>query len=266
MSIIKVKRAKQHGWGDVKLKAYNGARTRLGVPIDGQGNQVTGLTKEDEERLEQIMSLDKGSLRRGKGCGDAPINYWTNYTVDIFGMDTLVLDTSIPEDEIKHKLLLARKDVAKDLNDLKSKPDALLVLFNDDDEAEKANVRGKSKRLAYTLFEALSPDDMRNLLLLYGEESNSNSNAVVESKLEKYMEDNYSKFLDIAKDSDLKDKVFITKLQKAGIVRKIGQQYVEQVGDTHEHLAYSLDEFVTYLKDKKNQGKLLQYKEALKRG
>lgn len=264
MSIIKVKRAKKNGWGNNTLKSYSGARTRIGVQIDKYGNQSTGLTKEDENRLEDLMGFERGYLRKGSVAGLTPqVNYWTTFTVDMLDTDTLILDTSMPEDEIKYKVLLARTDIAKDLNDLKNKPNAVLVLFNDDDEAEKANVRGKSKRLAYTLFEALSPEDMRNLLLLYGETSDTNSNAVVESKLERHMEDNYGKFLEIAKDSDLKDKVFITKLQKAGIVRKVGQQYVED--GTNEHLAYTLDEFVTYLKDKKNQGKLIQYKEALKR-
>jgi hypothetical protein len=263
MSIIKVKRAKQHGWGDVKLKAYNGAKTRLGIPIDAYGNQVTGLSKDDEHRLEDAMGLDRGTLKKGSVRGDAPVNYWTNYTIDIFGMDVLTLDTSIPEHELQHKILLARKDVAKDINELKSKPEALFVLFNDDDEAEKAVVRGKAKRLAGALFDTLSPEDMRNLLLLYGEDSTTNSNAVVESKLERYMEDDYNRFLAIANDSNLKDKVFIAKLQKAGIVRKNGQQYLEE--GTNEHLAYSLDEFVTFLQDKKQNGKVLQFKEALKR-
>lgn len=262
MSLIKVKRAKKNGWGDTTLKAFTGARTKLGVPIDRQGNQITGLTHEDEVRLEEALRLDKGTLKRGSVKEGSPINYWTHFSVDFIDTDVVTLDTSIPEDEIKYKLLLARYDIAKDLNDLKTKPNALFVLFNDDDEAEKANIRGKSKRLAYTIFESLSPDEMRNLLLLYGESSESNSNAIVETKLERHMEDNYGRFLEIAKDSDLKDKVFITKLQRAGIIRKTGQQYVEE--GTNEHLAYTLDEFVTYLKDKKNQNKLLQFKEALK--
>lgn len=264
MSVIKVKRAKKNGWGSNTLKSYAGARTRVGVQIDRYGNQDTGLTREDEARLEEAMGFEKGYLRKGSVAGLVPmVNYWTTFTVDMLDTDTITLDTSMPEDEIKYKVLLARNDVAKDLNDLKTKPNALFVLFNDDDEAEKANVRGKAKRLAGALFDSLSPDDMRNLLLLYGESSETNSNAVVESKLEKYMEDNYGKFLELAKDSDLKDKVFIAKLQKAGIIRKSGQQYVEE--GTNEHLAYTLDEFVTFLKDKKNNIKLLQYKEALKR-
>lgn len=264
MSIIKVKLARKAGWGNNTLKSYTGARTRLGVQIDRYGNQNTGLTKDDEARLEEAMGFEKGYLRKGSVAGSPPqVNYWTTFTVDLLDTDTLILNTDMPEDEIKYKVLSVRTDVARDLNDLKTKPNALLVLINDDDEAEKANNRGKAKRLAYTLFESLSPDDMRNLLLLYGEESSTNSNAVVESKLERHMEDNYGKFLEIAKDSDLKDKVFITKLQKAGIVRKVGHQYLEE--GTNEHLAYTLDEFVTFLKDKKNQGKLLQFKEALKR-
>lgn len=263
MSIVKVKRAKKNGWGSNVLKAYAGARTRVGVQIDRYGNQVTGLTKEDETRLENVMGLDAGTLKRGSVSGAIPpVNFWTTFTVDMLDTDTLVLDTAIPEDEIRHKVLLARSDVAKDLNDLKNKPNALFVLFNDDDEAEKSNIRGKSKRVAYQLFEALSPVDMRNLVLLFGENTDTLSDAVVESRLEKYMEDDFTKFVATASDTDLKDKVFITKLQKAGIIRKNGQQFVEE--GTNEHLAYSMDEFVTFLKDKKNNGKVLQFKEALK--
>jgi len=265
MSIVKVKRAKKNGWGSNVLKAFTGARTRLGVQIDRYGNQVTGLTKDDESRLEEAMGFEKGHLKKGSVAGLVPqVNFWTTFTVDFIDTDTLILDTSIPEHELQYKVLMSRTDIAKDLNDLKNKPNALFVLFNDDEEAEKANVRGKSKRLAYTIFEGLSPEDMRNMLLLYGETSDSSSNAVVENKLEKYMEDDYAKFVQTANDSNLKDKVFITKLQKAGIIRKSGQQFIEE--GTGEHLAYSLDEFVTFLKDKKNQGKVVQYKEALKRG
>jgi hypothetical protein len=264
MSIIKVKRAKKNGWGSNTLKSYTGARTRVGVQIDKYGNQDTGLTKEDETRLEEAMGFDKGHLRRGSVAGLEPmVNYWTTFTVDMLDTDTITLDTSKPEDEIKYKVLLARKDVAKDMNELKNMPYAAFVLFNDDDEAEKANVRGKAKRLAYTLFESLSPEDMRNLLLIYGESTDTNSNAVVESKLEKYMEDDYNKFLDVARDSNLKDKVFIAKLSRAGIIKKSGQQYVEE--GTNEHLAYTTEELVAFLQDKKNNGKVAQYKEALKR-
>lgn len=255
MSIVKVKRVKQHGWGGQTVKAYNGAKTRLGIPIDRQGNRITGLNDADARRLETALYEPVGRFNRNS-------DYWDSFTVDIIGLETMILDTEDPNDELKYLVLKARKDVAKSVVEAAAKPNSLLVMYNDDDEAEKANTRGKNKRLAGALFDTLSTDDMKNILMLYGNFTDSNSSAVIENNLERLMEDDPVKFLSFANDPVLKQKTYILKLARAGVLRRKGQAFIEE--GTEDIIAYTMDDMVKFLEDKKNNSTAIRFKEALK--
>lgn len=254
--IVKVKKARGNGW--LKgIKAYDGAITRIGLPLDKNGNLVTGLTVEDERRLEKALFLDANTLNR-----NSP--YWVTKTVDVPANQVLILDTETPEHELDYLILKAQKKVAKSITELNSGSGAFceFVMFNDDDEAAKDNKRGKSKRVAYALFDTLSPNEMREILMVYGRPADSSSNDVVESQLLKLLEEDALTFIAHANDPTKKTKVFILNLVKEGILAKKGPAFVEY--NTDEIIAYSMEEMIKFLDSKANNGRLLQLKEALK--
>lgn len=256
--IVKVKRAKSNGW--LGIKAYANSMTKIGAALDKQGNLVTGLTREDEVRLEAALGLDSGTLR--KGTPSNPGAYWISYTVDIHEDRVLELDTDLPEHELAYLLLKSQKKVANSIAELRTNATAQFVIFNDEDEAIKENKRGKSKRLAGALFEEMSDDDKKNMLMLYGRPANSTSSAMIENQLEKLLDEDAITFLSHAKDPHMKTKVFILQLVREGIVQKKGPAFLEP--GSEDLLAYDMEGMVKYLDAKANNGKLLQLKEALK--
>lgn len=258
---VTIRRVKENGWGSTKVKSYPGVKTRLGVPINAQGNQVTGLSAEDETRLEEALGYDKGTLRKGDIRGDK-VNYWTNYTVD-FDEGIKTLNLEIPEEELQYKVLLANKGkVAKNILELKTNPNALFVIVNEEDEAVKENKRGKNKRVAYSLFDEMATADMKNILMLYGRPAESSSPAVIENQLQKLLEDDPALFLANATDPVLKDKVFVLQLVRAGVLQKKGGAFLEY--GTEDVLAYDMDSMIKFVQAKANQPKVIHFKEALK--
>jgi len=103
---------------------------------------------------------------------------------------------------------------------------------------------------------------MRNILLMYGKNAESSSPAIIENQLAKLMDDDPLTFLVNAKDPHIKDKVFILSLVSAGLLTRKSGAFIESA--TEEVLAYDMDTMIKFLEEKKNNGKLLQFKEALR--
>ena len=257
--IVKIKKVKNQGWGSNLVKAYEGTSTKVSASIDRNGNQNTGLTTDDETRLEPLLGLEKGGLRKGHIARN-PNQFWIDFYVSFDGNTPIVLNTDNPEDELKYLMLKSQKRVANSVAESRH-PSAQFVIFNEEEEASKENKRGKNKRLAYRIFDELSTADMKNLLMLYGKTTETSSPAIIESQLEKLLEESPATFLLHANDPNLKDKVFILSLVSAGVLTKRGGAFVEYV--TEEVLAYDMDTMIKFVLDKKNQGKVLQFKETL---
>lgn len=260
--IVKVKKVKNQGWGTNQVKAYEGTKTKVIPSIDRNGNYNTGLTLEDEARLEPLLGLQKGNLNKSKEN-----KWWSQYNdglgyfIEFTGNTPLILDTEIPEHELSYLVLKGQKRVAKSVKE-STHPSAQFVIFNEEDEADKENKRGKNKRQANSLFETLSVNEMRNVLLMYGKNAESSSPAIIENQLSKLMDEDPLTFLVHAKDPHIKNKVFILSLVSAGILTRKGGAFIESV--TEDILAYDMDTMIQFLDEKKNNGKLIQFKEALK--
>lgn len=252
MSIVKMKRAKAHGW--LGLKSYANTKTRIGCPLDRFGKPVTGLTPEDETELELALGLDKGTLNRNNV-------FWTDFFVDIFD-GTITLDTEVPEHRLQHKFLTAQKKVAKSMAELKTNANAIFVMYNEEDEAAKENKRNKNTRLAYRLFDEMSTEDMANVLMLYGKPAGSTSPSMIENTLQKLIDEDATTFLAHAGDPKMKMKVFVLRLVRAGILAKKGPGFAEY--GSEDILAYDMEGMINYLEAKTNNAKLLQFKQALK--
>ena len=260
--IVKVKKVKNQGWGSNLVKAYEGTITKIGPAMDRNGNYATGLTAEDESRLEKELGYPVGALSKQRS------NKWwsekdegVGFYIKFEGNTPIILDTENPEDELKYLILKAQKRVAKSVKE-SSHPTAEFVIFNEEDEADKENKRGKNKRLAFALFDTLSTNEQRNVLLMYGKKAESSSPAIVESQLLKLLEDDPAMFLVNANDPHLKDKVFILSLVSAGLLTRKGGAFIENGSD--EVLAYDMDGMIKFFEEKKNNGKLLQFKAELK--
>jgi len=201
------------------------------------GRTYTGLTKVDEDRLGEILGED---LRSGS-------EYWKNFFIRTSGKD-LYLETEDPIDELRWLFLKGHKRVKASLAEQKAT--ANFVLVNKDEEAKISNVYNKIRRQALSEFDRLSPDDMRKCLRLYGHNSDTLSNEVVENRLSDIVEGNPQAFLDRwVNNKQREDEVLIERAISRNIIRR--NKNVYKYGT--DVIGHSLLDTASYIGDPKNQ-------------
>jgi hypothetical protein len=217
----------------------------VGPYYSRSGNLYSGLTEEDIDlklpvgttaaRLEQ-------SLQKGIGSLSPYSDYWKTFHIRFDNKD-LVLDTDIPDDELKYIFLKHHKSVANGFSD-KTKPMADYIIINKENEAQEANKHGQLRRKAMKEFDKLSLTDMRKLLRLYGHRSDNISSELVENKLFEIIEKDPKKFFDKWVDNKRRETEFlITDGVAKNVIRKNKSEYKYGV-DT---LGMSIDDAINYL-------------------
>lgn len=254
MQVI-LRRYGKDAWSGVAI--YKNCSTYLGSYFTRSGNLYTGLTKEDEKRLEDQLNYPVGTLRPTYtdpnqiqlGPNKQKITgFWETFFIKIVGNQELTLDTDRPEDELKYLFLRNHKRVANGLGD--RKPGVEFILINKETEAEEVNRINKTKRRAIKEFDKLSPEQMRKCLRLYGVNSENSSNEVVEAKLFELIEKDPAKFFTKWVDNSLKDLEFLIEEAVANnIIRK--NKTVYKYGT--DILGGSLDETISYLNNPSNR-------------
>lgn len=204
------------------------------------GNIYTGLTEEDEKRLEKALGFEDGKLSKSS-------EYWVNFCVKL-GDREKVLNTSNPWDELQYLFLKGHKRVATSLADIKPATD--YVLINKEAEAQESNRLNRRKRDAIKVFDKMSLDDMRKCLKLYGYKSDSISSELIESKLyslvEREPEKYFSKWVN---NKDKETEYNIAEAISKNIIRKSKNVYYYGT----DIIGNSLEDTISYLNDPKNQ-------------
>lgn len=238
---------------------YTGCAEYLCVPFDMQTRRLkTGLTKEDEERLEQVLKLEKGTLSAYNNA------FWGDFKSAIrIDKNGLVLDIDNPKDEIIYKNLLAHPDVANSEEEMdgENAPYYKYLITSEEIAAKVKNERYKTKRDAYKMFGKTTTANLRNFLKLAGKKADESSTPdFVESEVCEIIERDPQQFIDIMSDKDFDMKVFVYDCIGIRSVIKKGPKYLINGGD---QIGMSLEETVSYLKDPMNQDVYLSLKSKL---
>ena len=229
------------------------------APLDPRNGEfpLTGLSAEDETRLEKILGYDTGTLIRTS-------KFWKQYSVTI-PEDGLELDTDLPVDELSWKILGQSKLVAKSLQELSLNPDADFVMTNEDQEADVKNKKRESKKKAFALLEDMSSDEYREYLIAKGTPGvNTLSAKRIQDMVETDAEENPKKFLEFLKDPHYKMKLFIAQLVSAGILKIQGTRYFE--ASSGLTLGGNQMQVIEYLQAPKNQTVLINLTNSLEAG
>lgn len=236
---------------------YTGCAEFLCVQVDSVSRKLnTGLTKEDEERLEKTLKLTPGTL--------SPYNtdYWGNYKNAIrIDKNGLILDTDNPKDEIIYLNLLAHTDVANSEEDFLNSPNAPMfkyVITSSDQEAKVKNDKNKIKKEAYKLFGKMSHNKMKDFLKLEGKRTGDDASLdFIESAVGDIVDNDPSHFLDVYNDPLFDSKVFILDCIYAKAIIKRGPKYLVNGGDS---IGNSIEEAIAYIDDPMNQDVYLSLK------
>lgn len=233
---VELRNISRNSWSG--LTKYKNCFDDLRPYLTRSGNLYTGLTNKDEERLGSKLGLDLKSNNK---------DFWINFFVRI-GSKPLFLDTDDPMDELKYIFLSNHKRVKTSL--LEHKAGANYILVNKDEEAKRDNIYGRIKRRAFKELDNMTISEMRKVLRLYGENGDSISNELVESKLSSLIEGNPKKFIDMWVENPNKELEFIIeKALSMNILRK--NKNIYKYGS--DIIGRSKDETILFFKDLKNQ-------------
>lgn len=236
--VVELRIKKKNPWAG--LLKYSRCFDYIAPYFTRSGSIYTGLTPEDEKHFEKALGYNEGHLSRTS-------DFWTTFCVKI-GAKPLLLDDSIPRQEMIIKFLTGHKRVATSLDKLDAGKDYLLI--NRQAEAVEQNKINKLRRDAIREFDKLSLEQMRKCLRLFGVKSDDLSNELVESTLFTLVDKNPKKFFDKWIDNKTKDTEFIIEEAiSKGVIRKDKTNYYYG----SDMFATSLQEAIAYLDNKKNQ-------------
>ena len=217
----------------------------------GRAGYATGLSSEEEAKLEKLLHLESGTLNRFS-------DYWQNYTVILTDKDkTLKLER--PKDFLDYKILSSSEKVANSVNNLADWPKATYVLYDAEEDAKKDNLKVKEKRNAYKIFNGMTISEMRDVLKVMGKKADNASETLIENTLNDIVESSPSEFIETVNVSDFKTRVFINDLVAINALRIRGGHYM--LGDTA--LGHDLETTILFLKEPKNQDIVLSLKAKL---
>lgn len=216
----------------------------------------TGLSKATEAKFEKELALSEGELSKTS-------KYWESFSIIIPG-EGLQLDTSIPDHKLKLELLKADPTVVEGENAVKRTAKAEYVLLSEEGEAKAENTKRNVIAKAYSLFNKLTKNEKVDALYMFGKYGDDLSPEVVENRLGEIVDDNPAYFLQVVGDELFKEKVWMMKLIKEGIVKKHGTGkgtnmplYFEDI-----MLGNGLEEAIVFINDKENQAVQIGLKKA----
>ena len=252
---VTLKPIKKNGWlpddhdGSIR---YSKCFERLTVQaLKGSGVLNTGLTEEDERRLEDKMNMSPGTLSRYNK------DYWTMFRVDV-PKDGVILNLGLPEDELKYLVLKAHQRVANSEMERFDSPFAEYVMTSQEQEAKVENKKSKLKRKAYKVFSNMNTTEMKDVLKVMGKRAGDDASVdFVESQLDKIVTDDPKNFLTTVEDPTFKMRAFIDDCISSRVLVKNGTKYQLPGGDT---VGFTLEQTIEYLQNPDNQEVYLDLK------
>ena len=236
--VVELKIKKKNPWAG--LIKYRSCFDYIAPYFTRSGSIYTGLTPEDEKYFEKALGYTEGHLAKTS-------EFWTTFCVKV-GSRTLLLDDSIPRQQMIIKFLTGHKRIATSLDRLDAGKDYLLI--NREAEAVEQNKQNKLRRDAVKEFDKLSIEQMRKCLRMYGVRPDDMSNELIESTLFSLVDKNPKKFFYKWVDNKNKETEYLIEEAIAkGVIRKDRTQYYYG----SEMFADSIDDAVAYLDAKKNQ-------------
>lgn len=216
---------------------YKNCHDQIGSYYLTNGLIYTGLSREDEERLSKRLRLDLAPNS----------DFWDTFYIKVSSKDT-VLDTEDPIQELKYLFLKGHKYVASSFND-NTKPNARYVLINRDEEAKTENLKFKVKKQAIKELDKLSKEDIVKVLRLYGMSASSISAEQAEEKINRLVDNDPEKFLNIWVKNDRRETQWLVEeAVSKNIIRK--NKTIYSYGT--DILGSSLESAIMYMEDPKN--------------
>lgn len=225
------------------------ARKEFVVPYLRNGQLKNILTKEEKDKLEQLLNEDLSVYKKHD-------NFWLSFKFDI-GKETVFLDLSNPIQYIQYKLLLAWPSIVSPTKDKKDeRPTYKYYIVDTEYETVEKAMEDDIEEQAWTTFAELKNDrnKMINVLKLYGKNVGSNAtDKFISTQISEQFRKGtvqMQEFVDMVNDPDFEIKILIERAVDANALVRRRSHYFLPEGDK---LAASTSQMVEYLKDAKHQ-------------
>lgn len=255
---VKIKQFRKEGWlpegHDGEFRFTGTAETLTIQRHKDTGVYVTGLEKEDEDRLEKSLNLKPGTLSRHNK------EFWGKFFIKIpKNGKVLFLDNA--EHELEWMVAKAHQFIANSEEDKIYTPFARYVMTSEEEIEKKVNDKFQLKQKAMVKYTTMSLMEQVDFLRVYGRNPGSDPReSFITAEMSKVIENEPRKFLEIIEDKTYKTKVFLKECVAKNIIQEKGTKFVLQGGDI---LGYTLDQTVEYLKNPENQEILVMLKGQL---
>lgn len=238
--------AKDSKTGKPKPK-YDGAFDKLVPGLSSKtGRLMTGLTSKDEKDLEKDLRLEPGELSPSS-------SYWDLFYI-IIPNEGLTLNTDVPDEKLKYLVLKSDPEVATSMETFKTKMGCRYLMTSEEAVSKEKNTKRDIIAKAFARYASLTSSEIADALYMFGKNTVDTDPEVCKNRLGEIVEETPDKFLTVIEDTNFKDKVWLLKLVRLGIVRKQGSGTGLKQPLLYEDtlLGNSLDEAITFLKDKEN--------------
>lgn len=244
----------------VKKKFYSSHMTsRLAIPPHKTMPKTaydTGLTPAQEGEFEELLGYDKGTL-------GIKSQYWHSYGIKI-PANGLVLNDELPEEALMLAVIKGRVktvgDIALSKKDLKTNADAKWILSNEEAEAEATSEHVSWIAKAAIKFDSMTLEEMENYLKSQSIDSRGMSPKIVRGKVASDSLSSPKKFILIANDKYMNDKIFIHELVAYGILKMNKAAYLNEDDVT---VAYTQGDMLEFIGNKANAKQVIAWKKQL---
>ena len=214
------------------------------------GAYATGLTEDDQKRLERLTGFDLSNR-----YGDKPHPFWNSQAAKIkLPARTSLFDTLKPIDEIKVKVMKASKFVANSLKDWEEGlyPEATHVIYDEAEEikmkASKLQIRKKADQLSYKL----TNDEKINIIQVLSKKSmRKQSPDFLDVEIARLVEEDTLRFIQYAEEDSA--TVYVRAAILEGIHRNILTKEGNVILYMGDKIGHNIDEAVKYFSDPNNQ-------------
>jgi hypothetical protein len=250
---------------------YSGCNHNIRPAEKMSGGYETGLELLNEEGIPLYKYFEK-ELNLTENTLASNSSYWDSFKVTIYGDKGTIFDLTDPYQAIKYYVACADEIVAlgDDRDSIIKKPKAKFFTVDEERSAKEESDKRKLRREADDIIRSATLETKRKYARLLGNDSVANESVtelILDSFLDKVVNDNPNKIIDISKQSaaSITLKSEVKELLEYGVlVKRDGRIHRLINNELGQDLGVDVDQVTKFLAAPKNQDIRAVLKEELK--
>jgi hypothetical protein len=254
---ITIKKISRSSWGEPD-RINGGTKSKF---VNCTDRWIPGLDKKTgmlnikfkegmQETFEKELDLDEGTLNRNS-------SFWSTFGFSI-GAKGETLNLLNPMHKLIYELMLIDPTVANSIEESQKSTAYEFVLSSEEVEADAENKTRSTKAEAFAVFNDFTDTQCMDLLVMNGDDISDTIPSVCRNMVGRMVEEQPGIFLSYAKDGNIKEKVWLKRLIRKGIITKSGPGTEDTVelfynGINLTENGIGLDNVINFITAKANQ-------------